>query len=444
MDTSRRATSIGSTHSSDSEYDRESIADSLEELQDHKMVQNHKKDPSTRTRDFPSGDLRSLQLSSPVPAAANEHEVTRKSMHRHKASVDVNDLKLLSNSERKNDEKEEEKKEIYTVPPLEISLAQMKENYRRNSITRKRRWSLSSQSIDDFDDDIESYKKVVHKKPERAIERIKESVQGCFLFSNLDENIEKEVIDAMFQKHVETGEIIFRAGQKSKLFYVVESGVYECRKPKSAEEPRLYNNNGVFGEYSLMYNTPREITVKCLKAGCLWCLEKDIFQRRLFLGQRHRRQHYSRFIKKLKWLDLDDDTKQRIGDCLQTQIFAKDKYVVRQGDKNPEGFYIIEKGTAVVTQFVGSIERQCQKLGPFDFFGELALLEDQGRRTASIKALEKLRVVKMDNRSFWRLLANNLADLFRKKQKEEYSDANEDSPVAPGKKSNALLFDLDP
>merc|ERR1712048_1332077 len=87
-------------------------------------------------------------------------------------------------------------------------------------------------------------------------------------------------------------------------------------------------------------------------------------------------------------------------------MFLKDKYVIRQGNRKPTGFYIVEKGSAAVTQFVGSTERHIRNLGPLDFFGELALLNEH-RRSCSIKALEKLRVVKMDNESFKRLLAGN-------------------------------------
>jgi CRP-like cAMP-binding protein len=52
-------------------------------------------------------------------------------------------------------------------------------------------------------------------------------------------------------------------------------------------------------------------------------------------------------------------------------------------------FFVIEEGTAEVRQDGAAI----RELGPGDFFGEIALLEPGGRRTASVVAATPMRVL---------------------------------------------------
>jgi CRP-like cAMP-binding protein len=68
-------------------------------------------------------------------------------------------------------------------------------------------------------------------------------------------------------------------------------------------------------------------------------------------------------------------------------------------------FFVIEDGSAVVTQD----ERELTRLGPGDFFGELALFGD-GRRTATVTALEPTKLVVMFGTEF-RQLERELPDV---------------------------------
>jgi CRP-like cAMP-binding protein len=70
------------------------------------------------------------------------------------------------------------------------------------------------------------------------------------------------------------------------------------------------------------------------------------------------------------------------------------KVLAREGDLGHE-FFVIETGTADVTR---SGER-VNELGPGDFFGEMALLEEE-RRTATVTATSPMTLIVLTRASF--------------------------------------------
>jgi CRP/FNR family transcriptional regulator, cyclic AMP receptor protein len=73
---------------------------------------------------------------------------------------------------------------------------------------------------------------------------------------------------------------------------------------------------------------------------------------------------------------------------------AAGKVLATQGDLGHE-FFIIETGTAVVSRD----GEQISELGPGDFFGEIALLEED-RRNATVTATTPMTLIVMTRSSF--------------------------------------------
>ena len=70
------------------------------------------------------------------------------------------------------------------------------------------------------------------------------------------------------------------------------------------------------------------------------------------------------------------------------RTFAVGSVIVEQGHGG-EGFYVLTAGKAEATRARQDGEKVLvNSFGPTDFFGELALLDDTGVRTASIVAIE--------------------------------------------------------
>jgi CRP-like cAMP-binding protein len=73
---------------------------------------------------------------------------------------------------------------------------------------------------------------------------------------------------------------------------------------------------------------------------------------------------------------------------------AAGKVLVREGDLGQE-FFLIDSGTADVSRAGGHL----RDLGPGDFFGEMALLDEE-RRTATVTATSPMSLIVMTRSSF--------------------------------------------
>ena len=78
--------------------------------------------------------------------------------------------------------------------------------------------------------------------------------------------------------------------------------------------------------------------------------------------------------------ELDDAELEQVARLFKQRTFAPQETVAKEGSGGA-AFYLIESGTATVT--VGGQERS--SLGPGDYFGEIALI-DEGTRSATITA----------------------------------------------------------
>ncbi len=83
--------------------------------------------------------------------------------------------------------------------------------------------------------------------------------------------------------------------------------------------------------------------------------------------------------------DLDRKELERISTSMKQRTFSEGDTVTSEGQSGI-GFFVIESGEATVT--VGGDERR--RLGPGDYFGEVALL-NESPRTATITADTELR-----------------------------------------------------
>ncbi len=83
--------------------------------------------------------------------------------------------------------------------------------------------------------------------------------------------------------------------------------------------------------------------------------------------------------------DLDRKELERIAASMKERTFSEGDTVTAEGSSGV-GFFIIESGSAKVT--VGGEDRR--RLGPGDYFGEVALLNESAR-TATITAESELK-----------------------------------------------------
>lgn len=85
---------------------------------------------------------------------------------------------------------------------------------------------------------------------------------------------------------------------------------------------------------------------------------------------------------------LNDRQLHRLSDRMVERNYAPGDLIVKQG-QGGEGFYVLTSGKAEATREKSDGEKLVvNTFGPTDYFGELALLDEDGIRTASIVAIE--------------------------------------------------------
>jgi CRP-like cAMP-binding protein len=96
---------------------------------------------------------------------------------------------------------------------------------------------------------------------------------------------------------------------------------------------------------------------------------------------------------------LQPDQLQRIADWLEPVEVPAGWYLLNQGSY-PEGFFVVLDGEVTVERDGVAIG----KIGPGDFFGEIALLEDD-RRTATVTTATRVKAAVMDAADFFEMCA---------------------------------------
>ena len=101
---------------------------------------------------------------------------------------------------------------------------------------------------------------------------------------------------------------------------------------------------------------------------------------------------------------LTDNEKALLVDSLIEEKFENGAPIITQGAAG-DSFYIIKAGSVKVTKADADGHEQLikDKLGPSDYFGEMALLKDE-LRMASVTATSPTVCLKLDRKDFAQLL----------------------------------------
>jgi cAMP-dependent protein kinase regulator len=265
----------------------------------------------------------------------------------------------------------------------------------------RRRGGISAEPVSE--EDATSYVKKVVPKDYKTMAALSKAIAKNVLFSHLDENERSDIFDAMFPVTCLPGEAIIQQGDEGDNFYVIDQGEVEVYV--NNEIVTTIGDGGSFGELALIYGTPRAATVKAKTDVKLWGIDRDSYRRILMGSTIRKRKMYEEFLSRVSILEnLDPWERLTVADALEPVSFEDGETIVRQGEPGDD-FYIIVEGTASVKQnrAEGEEPTEVGRLGPSDYFGEIALLLDRPR-AATVVACGPLKCVKLDRARFERVL----------------------------------------
>ena len=98
------------------------------------------------------------------------------------------------------------------------------------------------------------------------------------------------------------------------------------------------------------------------------------------------------FLRKVTlFQDLDDRSINAIANAVVEQSYSPGQVIMREGDSGV-GAFIIRSGRVEVLQKRGGSDVKLAEMGPGDFIGEMALL-DEFPRSATVRAIEPTTVL---------------------------------------------------
>ncbi len=101
--------------------------------------------------------------------------------------------------------------------------------------------------------------------------------------------------------------------------------------------------------------------------------------------------------------DLTDEERAHVAPSTKREVIPAGLMITTLGELSDDNFYVIESGNAHVS--FGS--HRLGELGPGDFFGEIALVDGDHWRTASVLAATTMHLLTVADGACGRLLEDN-------------------------------------
>ncbi|KAI2810729.1 hypothetical protein RDWZM_002364 [Blomia tropicalis] len=276
----------------------------------------------------------------------------------------------------------------------------------RLSFTRRK--SVFAEHYDPEEDE-EEVETIVHPKSDVQRQRLSEAVKNILLFRSLEPSEMAEVIDAMFERKVDAGEMVIRQGDDGDFFYVISDGSFSIvvtNDDGSEKEVGKYNGVGSFGELALMYNMPRAATVRATTKGALWAMNRHTFRKIVLKRAFMKRKEYESFIERVeifKYLEYYE--KMSLSDAFLARHYRKGDLIIRQGDE-ADGMYFVQEGIVRILKIDEETgkEQELSRVEKGGYFGELALITHKVRAASVYADTPDVKLAFLDVHAFERLL----------------------------------------
>lgn len=238
---------------------------------------------------------------------------------------------------------------------------------------------------------------------------IQEAVKTNLLFADMPPDDTAKIVDRMHCERVKKGQDIIVQGDLGNKFYVIDTG--EFAVIVDGKEVARLGSRKCFGELALLYNAPRNATIRCIEDSKVWVVERAVFRgmvREMYVEADDQR------IERLQQIEvfssMDRSQLELICDVAHTGEYKAGVDIVKEGEKG-DRFYVIMSGEAEwvrVAKDKGLITE--------GYFGELALMSKSLTRYATVRTLTPCRTLELDQKDFVELMGP-LGSVLKKRAK---------------------------
>jgi CRP-like cAMP-binding protein len=248
---------------------------------------------------------------------------------------------------------------------------------------------------------------VIYPKSDRDRATILAALHDNYVFSSLKASDCAGIVDYMEPEQVDAGTDIIVQGDPAMYFYIIQTGSFTVLQ--GAKKVGALTVGQSFGETGLLYNSPRNATIRALEDSRVWKLNRHTFRRLLATAAT---SHQLDVVACLKSADilkgLSDRTLTELAMCAVEVEYEKGQTIVTKGEIGALGYFILQ-GTVRVTDLPPHIPDVVY--GPGQHFGLQALWTGE-TRNATVVADTDVMVAALSQHDIDEILGP-MTELFR-------------------------------
>jgi len=317
---------------------------------------------------------------------------------------------------------------VWTLSRLVFKALFREDRIKVHFLDRKRlAVTAGTEKIEGKDDNVEIPKAAFTKEHKSLTIH---AVEKSLLFQNFDDEHKQSVVDIMYVRKVEKGDILINEGEDGDEFYVIQEGHVDVfQKNDNGENTKVDEKatSESFGELALMYDAPRNATCIATMTTYVRVLERRYFNRIVRQVGEARFQQYGDWLALVELLaPLNHSERLQLAEALQV-VFAEAGLVLfKEGDPGDDMYLVVsgevefsckdENGTQ---QAVSGDKGICKAGG---YFGERALLNNAPRK-CTVTLLTNCRFLKI-SRDIFESILGPLEGVF-KANENNYKEVDE-------------------
>jgi CRP-like cAMP-binding protein len=231
---------------------------------------------------------------------------------------------------------------------------------------------------------------------ERAISRL----------NYLNEEQRNVILDLMYERKVNTGEVIVKEGDRANQLYVIESGKFQVSAKGISYETLEARES--FNDFALLRIDEQYYTVTAVEPGNLWTIDRENFSHTIIDIAFDYHTLLLNSLRSIPSLSiLTDETLFSLAAFMDRSEFSNGQVIVR-GDFVKTHLYIIKSGEAIL-----KVEgKDIKKLYSGDYFLEPGRIGRHFPQASTIVANGDVKCFVLSARLFGEIMGGSIKDFF--------------------------------
>ena len=246
------------------------------------------------------------------------------------------------------------------------------------------------------------------------LESLKQKLNSMSLFSQLSSDDLKGLVEKSSLRQFEAGSVICREGDYGDTAFAILGGAVEVSINTAGYENltlALLGEGNIFGEMAALSGYPRSATVSAKETLYLLEIPAEVLKNLMkhspefkdAIEVMYAERAVKTYLRKVPlFSNLDESTLERLEKDVNLKSYKSGDIIFNEGDQG-DSLYVIRTGFVKITKKHLDKEQIIAYLSQGNYFGEMALLEDE-RRTATVSAFTNVEVLQVLKEDFNMLL----------------------------------------